>query len=195
MGFLADHCSLHLLTREILDTCQPFSCGNVDLDEFFMEDAMPYKEKLLGKTYCYLLDDDPRIIVCAFTLSNDSIKVDQLPNSRKKKINSSMPREKQMRRYPAALIGRLGVNIDYAGKGIGSELLDFLKKWFVQADNKTGCRYLIVDAYNMPSVLQYYQRNNFCFLFSTEEQEATNSYMQLPLKTRYMYYDLIQVQS
>lgn len=106
-----------------------------------------------------------------------------------------MPREKQMRRYPAALIGRLGVNIDYAGKGIGSELLDFLKKWFVQADNKTGCRYLIVDAYNMPSVLQYYQRNNFCFLFSTEEQEATNSSMQLPLKTRYMYYDLIQVQS
>lgn len=194
MGFLADHCSFHLMTRELLTTCPNFSCGNEDLDEFFMKDAMPYNEKLLGKTYCYLLDDQPHSIACAFTLSNDSIKVDQLPNSRKKKINEKMPREKQMRRYPTALIGRLGVNIDLAGRGIGSELLDFIKKWFVQTDNKTGCRYLVVDAYNSPEILQYYQKNDFCFLFSTEEQEASNSSLPLPLKTRYMYYDLIQVQ-
>lgn len=164
------------------------------MDEFFAKDAIPYKEKLLGNTYCYLLDEDPSKMVCAFTLSNDSIKVDQLPNSRKKKINGNVPREKQMRRYPAVLIGRLGVNKDFTRKGVGRELLDFIKKWFVQPDNKTGCRYLVVDAYNLPKVLSFYQSNDFNFLFSTEEQEATNSSLLIPLMTRYMYYDLIRVQ-
>lgn len=193
MGFLTEYCSFHLLTREIIAKCQHFSCGNGDLDEFFAKDSPLYTERLLGKTYCYLLDEGPTVIVCAFTLSNDSVRVDQLPNSRKKKINEDIPREKQMRRYPAVLIGRLGVNEMYSGKGVGSELMQFIKKWFVQKDNKTGCRYLVVDSYNESCTLKYYLKNGFRFLFSTEEQEAENAHLSLPLKTRYMYYDLIDV--
>ena len=193
MGFLREHCSFHLLTREVISSCKPFSCGNSDLDEFFMKDSTLNSEKLLGKTYCYLLNEDPTVIVCAFTLSNDSVRVDQLPNSRKKKINESIPYEKRLRRYPAVLIGRLGVNVEFIGKGIGSELLLFIKRWFVQPDNKTGCRYLAVDSYNLPLTLNYYEKNGFRFLFSTEEQEAENACLDLPLKTRYMYFDLIEV--
>ena len=59
MGFLADHGTFRLLTHEIVDSCKPFSCSNFDLDEFFMKDSSNYAEKLLGKTYCYLLDEDP----------------------------------------------------------------------------------------------------------------------------------------
>lgn len=126
MGFLINDCSLHLLTQDIISKCKPFSCGNADLDEFFLKDSPLYTENLLGKTYCYLLDEDPTVIVCAFTLSNDSVRIDHLPNSRKKKINVDIPREKQMRRYPAVLLGRLGVNIKFAGKGVGTELLLFI---------------------------------------------------------------------
>ena len=193
MGFLLDNCSFHLLTRDIIAACSPFSCGNADLDEFFMNDALLYNENLLGKTYCYLLNDNPSVIVCAFTVSNDSVRVDLLPNSRKKKINNAIPREKQMRRYPAVLIGRIGVNTDFAGKGIGTELMEVLKIWFTEPDNKTGCRFLAVDSYNIESTLNYYLKNGFHFLFSTEDQEATNANLQLPLKTRYMYYDLIDI--
>ena len=156
-------------------------------------DSPNYAGKLLGKTYCYLLDDDPSVIICAFTLSNDSVRVDHLPNSRKKKINDAIPHEKQMRRYPAVLIGRLGVNIRFAGTGVGAELMDFIKRWFVQPDNKTGCRYLAVDSYNVKSALGFYEKNGFRYLFSTEEQEAHNSGLHLPLKTRYMYFDLLDV--
>ncbi|MBQ6749253.1 MAG: GNAT family N-acetyltransferase [Bacteroidaceae bacterium] len=193
MGFLTEHCSFHLLTRNIIATCQPFSCGNADLDEFFLKDSPLYTENLLGKTYCYLLDEDPTIIVCAFTLSNDSVRVDHLPNSRKRKINDDIPREKQMRRYPAVLLGRLGVNKNFAGKGVGTELMLFIKRWFVQPDNKTGCRYLVVDSYNQLSTLRYYEKNGFHYLFSTEEQESENARLPLPLKTRYMYFDLIDI--
>ncbi|WP_373284995.1 GNAT family N-acetyltransferase [Parapedobacter defluvii] len=31
------------------------------------------------------------------------------------------------------LIGRLGVNSAFRGKGIGHELMDFIKSWFVDA--------------------------------------------------------------
>lgn len=70
-------------------------------------------------------------IVCMFTLSNDSIRVDVIPNSRGRKLSHDIPREKRMRRYPAVLIGRLGINVDFRHQGIGSELLDFIKSWFM----------------------------------------------------------------
>ena len=73
MGFLLDKCKLKKMDDEILSTCHPFTCGDEDLDDFFLHDAMRYKAELLGKTYCFVLDDDPKTIVCMFTLSNVSI--------------------------------------------------------------------------------------------------------------------------
>ena len=63
--------------------------------------------------------------------------------------------------------------------------------------NKTGCRFLIVDAYNCMVPLDFYQKNEFLFLFSTEQQEAENlGYdMTKSLHTRLMYYDLKKLTS
>ncbi len=82
--------------------------------------------------------------------------------------------------------------------GIGSEMMDFIKDWFSDDDNKTGCRFLIVDAYNKEPVLNYYKHNGFSFLFSTEEQEIEHSRMSdigEKLRTRLMFFDLINVSS
>lgn len=87
---------------------------------------MRYKKELLGKTYCFILDQDPKTIVCMFTLSNDSIRVDVIPNNRGRKLSQGIPREKRMRRYPGVLIGRLGINAEFRNPGIGTELLDFI---------------------------------------------------------------------
>ena len=38
-------------TKEVADYCDPFSCGDEDLDEFFSHDVFLYEEELLGKTY------------------------------------------------------------------------------------------------------------------------------------------------
>ncbi len=97
-----------------------------------------------------------------------------------------------MRRYPGVLIGRLGINENFRSQGIGTELLDFIKSWFIDEDNKTGCRFLIVDAYNNDVPLGFYQKNGFLFLFSSEQQEAENlGYDQTKtLHTRLMCYDL-----
>ena len=163
------------MDEKVIADCSPFSCGNADLDEFFQHDAPLYSRQMLGKSYCFRLDENPSVIVCAFTLSNDSIRVDMLPNSREKKVQKSIPYSKQMRRYPGVLIGRLGINVEFAHRGIGSELMEFIKSWFIDTGNKTGCRFLIVDAYNEEIPLGYYLKNGFTFLFSTESQEAENT--------------------
>lgn len=83
MSFIVDHCSLTLITKE--EDIKGFSCGDSDLDEFFTIDSLDYSRQLLGKTYCYKLDEYPFSPVCAFTLANASIRVSDLPNARKKK--------------------------------------------------------------------------------------------------------------
>lgn len=193
MGFLADKCTFRLLTRELIATCKPFSCGYDDLDEYFLKDSPLWADQMYGKTYCFVLKDDPQTIVCAFSLSNETIRVDLLPNSQKKRFLKEIPKEKRMRRYPAVLIGRLGVDIQLANNGIGTELMQILKFWFIEPDNKAAVRYLAVDALNNSRTLNYYEKNGFAYLFRDEEQEAVSSRMKLPLKTRYMYFDLIEV--
>lgn len=98
-----------------------------------------------------------------------------------------------MRRYPAILIGRLAVNEDFADKGIGSELLSILKLLAIHQGNLSDCRFLAVDAKNDPKPLHYYERNNFIYLYSSEEQEACNLNLSMPLKTRFMFFDLLDL--
>ena len=170
MAFISDKCSFQELTDDTLAACQPFSCGNEDLDDFFAHDATRYAHFLMGKTYCFRLNSDPSKIVCAFTISNDSIRIYDLPRGRRDYMKSLTHHEKPLRRYPGVLIGRLGVSCDYAGQGIGSEALQFVKGWFFSSSNKTGCRFVIVDAVNEPQVITFYEKNDFHCLFSSEER-------------------------
>ena len=118
MAFITDNCTFYELTDDVLAACQPFVCGNDDLDDFFCNDATRYAHYLMGKSYCFRLNDDPTKIVCALTISNDSIRIYDLPRSRRDYMKSLTHHEKPLRRYPGVLIGRLGVNSEFAGKGI-----------------------------------------------------------------------------
>lgn len=195
MGFLAEKCIFAPLTEDILLQATDFSCGNDDLDDFFYKDSIAYRESLFGKTYCFYLEDDSSQVVCAFTVSNASIFTNRLPNARKKKLGKQVAYEKQDLIYPAVLIGRFGIDVRYQHQHIGSELMQFIKVWFIEPSNKTGCRYLQVDAYNTPAPLTFYKNNGFDFIFSTEEQEKDyrNIQSDSPLKTRLMFFDLMRI--
>ena len=115
-----------------------------------------------------------------------------LPNSRKKKLTEHIPHEKSLSSYPATLIGRLGVNEEFHGKSIGSELMEYIKHWMLLPRNLAASRYLTVDAYNT-GILKFYEANGFKTLFSSDRQEK--EHIGLPqekeLKTRLMYLDLM----
>ncbi len=184
----------------MLKQCNPFSCGHEDLDDFFRNDYKLYADKLLGKTYAFRRIDSPQEIVAAFTLSNDSIRIRQLRPEDKEQIEYITENgEKNLRRFPGVLIGRLGTNLNYSGKGSGTAVMDFIKAWFRSDENKTGCRFIIVDAQNNPATLHYYEKNGFRYLYSEEVNETKSMGLNikrpetLPLSTRLMYFGLIDL--
>lgn len=186
------------MTRELIEVSLVFNCGNPDLNDFFINESWDYAEALLGKSYCFILkkNDQPKI-VCAFTVSNDSIKLSQLEKPKKNKINRKIPNTKRKNTYPAVLIGRLGVDIEFQNNGIGLELMNFIKGWFVNEQNKTGCRFLVVDAYNDEKPLCYYKKCGFEFLFDDTDSEKITLFGKKeildPLNTRLMYFDLAAI--
>ena len=72
------------------------------------------------------------------------------------------------------------------GEAGSYKLLDYIKHWFVDPDNKTGCRYLVIDADNQPVPLAFYEANGFKYMFSSELQECEyrNIDKSIGLKTR-----------
>ena len=179
--------------KELAGKLPVFDCGDEDLNAFFQEDAFNYDAQLLGRSYCFLsaLEGD---IAAIFTLSNSAIRVAELPSNAKRRLVKLIPWVKQGRNYPAVLIGRLGISRKYRNQKIGSQIIDFIKAWFLSNHNKTGCRFVVVDAYNKEDVLHFYSNanNKFSFLFKEESQEKL--YNSIPadenLKTRQMYFDL-----
>lgn len=186
---LINDCTLQRLSD--LTQLHLFDCGKQDLNEFLTDDAVKYATELLGVTYRFTLDSNPAEITCFFTVSNDALRIDHFPNKIRRRVNKEIPHAKQMRSYPAVKIGRLGV--DLKCKGIGSPLMDFIKGWF-SSNNKTGCRFLLVDAYNELDVLKYYQKNGLRFLLEEEDEiQKDKDGNPKPLKTRLMFFDLIHL--
>lgn len=194
---LFEKCTMTELTDSVLANCDSFSCGDADLDEFFAKDSMLYRKKLLGKTYLFCLKDNPNTIVTALSLSNDSIRItNRLADEYKDQfLENAELRDKTMKRFPGVLIGRLGTNQDFAGQGYGSAVMDFIKVYF-RTESYTGCRFLIVDAMNNPDTLHYYKKNGFKYLIEDERLEAKYVGIgvgHLPLNTRLMYFDLLDI--
>jgi GNAT superfamily N-acetyltransferase len=167
------------LRRLDADVARPqFSCGDSDIDEFFHKDSIEGCNELLCVTYA-LIEDSKAIAF--FSVSNDAIKKEDVPKSAFKRAVKVIPFTKRYSSMPAAKIGRLGVAQDRQNTGCGTTVLDFLKVWFTSG-NKTGCRFLIVDAYNNERAKNFYLKNKFSFLTSKDSDEDT----------RIMYFDLIR---
>ena len=205
MSFVEEFCFHCPYTEEVAKECHEFHCGEADLDDFFSKDAFEYEEFRMGKSYCIRLNDSPKTIVAIYTVSSDSIRIFDLPRSRRDAMLKITHHRKRLKRYPGILIGRLGVNSEFAHQGIGSQVLDVIKLWFDSSVVKAGCRFLIVDALNKPNVLAFYRKNGFETLFTTEQQE--DFYVNPPkdeeqrlmrlanptkLETRLMFTDLLK---
>jgi len=73
---------------------------------------------------------------------------------------------------PAVKIGRLATGEQWAGNGVGTFVINFIKAWFTEG-NKTGCRFIIVDAYNNDKTISFYEKNGFTFLLTTDTKDTT----------------------
>ncbi|MDR0873095.1 MAG: N-acetyltransferase [Prevotellaceae bacterium] len=189
---LAKDCEPVKLSQENLIT--DFDCGDSDLNDFFNHDAILFQNQSLGQTH-FFRHKETKKIVCAFSLSADSVKTFLLSGSRKKKVKGLIPHDKSLQSYPAFLVGRLGVSTAFGGQRVGSQLLEYVRFFARHKFPEIG-RFLVVDAYNKPEVLSFYQKNDFAFLFTDEMQERENlkkgTTTDEPLHTRQMFYDMMR---
>ncbi len=142
-----------------------FDCNKKDLNEFFLQDQLKYEEQLLAKTYILIPDGGeegrPKALI---SFCNDSIRAEAFEKNKDfNKIRKELPHGKRYRTLPAVKIARLGVHKDWQGRKIGSLLLNMTKLLFL-TENRTGCRYITVDAYRTYQAVEFYKKNYFRFM-------------------------------
>ena len=155
-----------------------FDCGDEDLNDFILTDAPLYRKEKLSVTYTVCEKVAVDKVVAFFSLSNDRISVSDFENKTKyNQFSRRFNNSKRLKSYPAAKIGRLAVQSSAKRNNIGSTLLDFIKSYFA-IDNKTGCRFITVDAYS--AAIPFYIKNGFVPLNDEDIDEPT----------RLLYFDL-----
>ena len=163
--------------EEIIES---FDCGDADLNDFILHESLVYRKALLAVSY--VVEDNLGQAIGYFSLANDRVSLTDFESNtefnrfrRHRFVN-----EKRLKSYPAVKICRLGIDLSARGHGLGSELLVFIKSYFIN-DNKTGCRFITVDAY--ASAVPFYLKNGFVPLTVDDADEYT----------RLLYFDLDEV--
>ena len=97
-----------------------FDCGDIDLNDFIVNDARNYQTELLSVTY--LFETNKSKVAAFFSVSNDSLRDNDFEkwNNLSRKVSN----RKRRKEYPAVKIGRLGVSVEH--RGIGSEIIFFI---------------------------------------------------------------------
>jgi predicted GNAT family N-acyltransferase len=162
------------LTEETV--IKPFESEDGDLNDFLLHDAKNYARSRLSVTY--LLETETET-VAYFSLSNDKLIKDEESPSMWNKLNRAIANEKRRRSYPAVKIGRLAVSKNHMRSGIGRLILDFVIRMYISNHQRSGCRFITVDAYRKST--SFYEKVNFKYLTNKDMEDAT----------RTMYLDLI----
>ena len=158
----------------INEKVKSFDCGDADLNDFILNASTLYRKALLAVTYVFEAEDDTthEHIAAYFSLANDRVSMSDFPN--KTEFNRfrkhRFVNEKRLKSYPAAKICRLAINQELKGQHIGQFLINFIKSFFL-ADNKTGCRFLTVDAY--AAAIPFYLKQKFVPLTVEDEGAET----------------------
>lgn len=145
-----------------------FSCGKELLDNYFWRQAKQDVKRKLSA--CFVaVDKETDKITGYYTLSSSSISNDLIPDSFKKKLPKSYSS------IPTILLGRLAIDMDFQGKGIGRILLiDSLKRCSETSDT-VGTFAVIVDPLD-DEAERFYEKYGFIKL-------PDSGKMLIPMKT------------
>ena len=157
---------------------KPFDCRDAVLNGFLRDEAKPFMENRLAKTYLFCEGDQ---IIGYFCLLNDKLSRQEIANSDWRKIKKLFPHAKHFGSYPAVKIGRFAVSVLYRNQGIGSRLMDIVIQYLLDDPGYSQFRFLTVDAYL--SAVPFYERNGFKRLAPAQEQGNTQA----------MYFDIKSV--
>lgn len=145
-----------------------FACGKEMLDDYLHKQAnQDVKRKLSA---CFVIrDGQTDLIKGYYTLSNNSIPLEVIPDEIRKKL------PKSYKTIPTTLLGRLAIDHNYQGQGIGKLLLiDALKRSY-ELSKSIGSFAVIVDPLDSEAE-RFYEKYGFIKLPDSKK-------MFLPIKT------------
>jgi ribosomal protein S18 acetylase RimI-like enzyme len=129
-----------------------FDSGTEPLDRYLREQVTQDIRRRVAA--CFVAVDDEQRIAGYYTLASASVPLDQLPPATAKKL----PRYPSV---PAVRMGRLAVDRDFKGQGLGGALLaDALQR---SARSEIAAYALIVDAKDEPAAA-FYRHHGFVAL-------------------------------
>ena len=125
-----------------------FDCGVDSLNEWLGKQA--WKNQVLGVSRTFVVCDG-EIVTGYYCLSSAAIDRIELPKAKQRNMPDPIP---------AALIGRLAVDLHYQGQKIGVSLLQDALCRIITASQSIGVAYILVHALD-DAAKRFYEINGF----------------------------------
>ena len=135
----------------------PFNCGIESLDRYLQHQANQDIKRRVSRMFVVRSRQDETRVLGYYTLSTLSIDLSVLPE----KLAKKLPKHS----IPAALIGRLAVDVSAQGKGIGKMLLSNAIKRTLAISDDIAIYAIVVDAINEEAE-SFYMQYGFAHLAS-----------------------------
>ncbi|MGI0021635.1 MAG: GNAT family N-acetyltransferase [Nitrososphaeraceae archaeon] len=119
-----------------LDFTEQNGTDPLHIDQFFKNDLNTYMKSNLSRVW-FVEENDKAIAY--FTVSMSAIEIQKL-DKLKEKVKGTTPT-----RYPAMLLGRMGVDKNHRGKQVGSSICKFCRGLAIFIGNRVACRYIILQ--------------------------------------------------
>jgi len=128
-----------------------FDCGDDEVNRFLREQALQDHEKDMSRTMV-LIDDavDQTRVTGYHTLAMSQVRQEEIPKD-KPKIKRSIP---------VVLLGQLGVDSAFQGRGLGELLLMDAQARVDEISRRTGIRAMMLDARN-ELLAKWYEQHDF----------------------------------
>lgn len=135
---------------------QLFDCGKEILNTYFRKQAKQDVKRKISA--CFVLSDENEVVIGFYTLSNDSIPLEELP----KQIKNKLP--KAYLTIPITLLGRLAIDSKFKGQGYGELLLiDALRRSYDVSNESIGSIAVVVDPLDLEAIA-FYEKYGFILL-------------------------------
>lgn len=145
-----------------------FDCSlddDLGLNEFIHKEALDFQREALGVTHLFYYQG---VLVGFATVAMGSVSV--------KETTLRLPFFGTKRRYPALLLGRLGVDNKYRKRHIGHCICLWTIGLAKELSERIGCRFVILMT-NQPTV-KFYQKSGFDICPKYEKKEKVLMYFQ-----------------
>jgi len=126
-----------------------FDCGVISLNTFFRQYARQFQERNIGVTWVAVADSDPTRVHGYYTLAAGALIPDDLPRER-----VALPQ------VPIMLLGRLAVDLQAQGRGLGRLLLLHALHHALYFSSRVGVYAVVVDALD-ERALAFYRQYGF----------------------------------